>query len=105
MAQPGQEQLKGLGPNPLAKQVRLTGSADEFRPNAIRPHHQVKIPVAYTLGAKKGAPARHVPVKPLRYPKAAYTLGKETQQEPQLPPNHPMHPNQIRRRIQPIRWG
>jgi hypothetical protein len=88
-----------------AKQIRLTGSPDEFRPNPIRPGHQVKIPVAYTLGAKRGARTSHVKVKPLTYPKPAYTLGKDTREEPQLPLNHPMHPNQIRRRIQPIRWG
>ncbi len=99
-----------LAKNPMtgqvvAKQIRLTGAPDEFRPNAIRPHHQVQIPVAYTLGAKPGSTTNHVPIKPLRPPRPAYTLGRETQQEPQLPPDHPMHPNQIRRRIQPIRWG
>jgi hypothetical protein len=88
----------------FAKQIRLTGSPDEFRPNAIRPHHQVQIPVAYTLGNKKQRATKHVPVAPIKAPRPAYTLGG-AQQEAQLPPNHPMHPNQIRRRLQPIRWS
>jgi hypothetical protein len=87
---------------PYAKQIRLTGSPDEFRPEPIRPGHQLQIPVAYTLGASPSA--SHVKAPPLVPPPAAYTLGNAGQQQQKLPENHPMHPNQIRKRIQPIRW-
>jgi hypothetical protein len=86
----------------FAKQIRLTGNPNEFRPEAIRPNSQVQIPVAYTLGGSKQA--RHVPAAPLRPPPSAYTLGDQGSQG-QLPPNHPMHPNQIRRRMQAQRFG
>jgi hypothetical protein len=86
-----------------AKQVRLTGSPDEFRPDPIRPNTQVQIPVAYTLGGAKSV--QHVPAPPLKAPPAAYTLGGAGQRQRRLPPNHPMHPDQIRRRIQPVRWN
>jgi hypothetical protein len=86
----------------VAKHVRLTGSPDEFRPNPIRPHHQVQIPVAYTLGAKSGT-TNHVPVAPIKPPPPAYTLGHD-QREQEFHPNHPMHPMQIRRRLQAFRY-
>jgi hypothetical protein len=84
----------------FAKQIRLTGAADEFRPNAIRPNTQMQIPVAYTLG---GSPnARHVKAEPVMMPDSAYKIGGN---EPRrLPPNHPMHPSQLRRRLRPVRW-
>ena len=82
-----------------AKQIRLTGSPDEFRPDAIRPNHQVQIPVAYTLGSSKSA--SHVQAPPIKPPAPAYRLGGE-QGDPR--PGHHMHPKQIRKRIQPIRY-
>lgn len=86
----------------VAKQVRLTGSPNEYRPDPVRPNTQLQIPVAYTLG---GAPTtRHVPAPPVKPPAPAYTLGEEQKRQQRLHPSHPMHPDQIRRRIQPIRW-
>lgn len=84
----------------VAKQVRLSGSHEEFRPNPIRPSHQVQIPVAYTLG--KAPSTRHVQTPPVQTPAPAYTLGEGGSRR--LPEDHPMHPNQMRKRIQPIRW-
>ena len=85
----------------VAKQVRLTGSPEEFRPEPIRPGIKLQIPVAYTLGNSKST--RHVEADPLQPPSPAYTLGTNQPQQ-ELPPDHPMHPDQIRRRMQPIRW-
>jgi hypothetical protein len=86
-----------------AKQIRLTGSPEEFRPQSIRPNSQMQIPVAYTLGSSRSA--SHVRTDPIMPPPPAYRLGAGGQGGGQLAPNHPMHPNQIRKRIQPIRWG
>jgi hypothetical protein len=86
----------------VAQQVRLTGSADEFRPHSIRPNEQVQIPVAYTLGSTPVTQAR-ISAQPIQPPQPAYTLGGNQAPRQQLPPNHPMHPRQIRRRVQPIR--
>ncbi len=98
--------VRGPDGHPVAKQVQLTNSADEWCPNPIRPHSQVQIPVAYTLGAK-GKSSHHVPVAPLKPPAAAYTLGRrEARRGPRpFPLNHPMHPTQLRRRIQPQGLG
>jgi hypothetical protein len=87
----------------FAKQIRLTGSPDEFRPESIRPNSQVEIPVAYPLGSSRSA--SHVKAPPLMPPPPAYRLGAGVQQGGQVPADHPMHPNQIRKRIQPIRYG
>lgn len=88
----------------VARQVRLTGSPDEFRPNSIRPHEQVQIPVAYTLGSTPVTAKRQQSAQQsIAPPQPAYTLGQGARQPGQFPANHPMHPSQIRQRIQPIR--
>jgi hypothetical protein len=81
---------------PRYQQVRLTGSPDEFKPNSVKPHEQLQIEAAYTIG---GAPAtKRVPVDPIPAPQPAYTLDP-SQQGRSLHPNHPMHPANIRRRM------
>jgi hypothetical protein len=83
--------------NGRARQVRLTGRDEEYRPNSISPHETVQIPVAYTIGGRSSARSpRRVQSQPLKPPAPAFRLGGQAQM---LPPNHPMHPANLRRRI------
>ncbi len=84
-------------------QVRLQNTDQEFRPNSIRPGEQVQIQAAYSLGNSAAAHASHVQVAPLPPPAPAYSLDPRVDPNMQLPPNHPMHPSQIRARMQPVR--
>lgn len=72
-----------------ARQVRLTGSPEEFRPNGIRPNSNQQLQIeaiSYTR-----APQHTIPLE------VAYQAGAGAMQRP-LPPNHPMHPARVRAR-------
>jgi len=81
-----------------ARQVQLNGHISEWKPEPVRPHDQVQIPVAYTLGHSRSSAIRRVPAQPLMPPEPAYRLAPG-QENRMLPPGHPMHPDEIRRRI------
>lgn len=95
--------VKGPDGRPVARQIRLTGSADEFRPQAISPREQMQIPVAYTLGSSPSSARSRVQAPPLQPPQPAYSLGS-SHDDAILDPRHPMHPDQIRRRLHPVRF-
>jgi len=83
----------------LYHQIRLTGNHNEFRPNSIKPKEQIQVPVAYTLG--ESAATRHrVPVAPLPQIPVAFSLDPRINADTQIQGNDPMHPNNIRNRIQ-----
>lgn len=81
--------------------VRLTGSDEEFRPNAISPFEQVQIPVAYTIGGSsrptRGSPS-HVRTRPATLKAPAISLDPRNPNE-QIDPNDYRHPYQVRKRI------
>lgn len=82
-------------------QVRLTGSDAEFRPNSVGAREQVQIPVAFSLG---GAGARHhVQAPPIQTPVPSMQLDPRIGAGTMIPPSHPMHPNNIRTRMQPVK--
>lgn len=80
-----------------ARQVQLSGHVSEWKPQSIRPHDQIEIPVAYTLGHSRTG-IKRVPTQPMAPPQAAYRLAPG-QENRALPPGHPMHPDELRRRI------
>lgn len=82
------------------QQVRLTGSDEEYRPQTVNPRSAIQVQPAYSVGPGtgrhyvelSGAQARaEVPV--------AYSLNPAADEE--FDRNHPMHPVNMRRRIQP----
>jgi len=80
-----------------ARQVQLNGHVSEWKPQPVRPHDQIEIPVAYTLGHSR-APIRRVPTQPIAPPQPAYRLAPGQDMRP-VPPGHPMHPDELRRKI------
>ena len=83
-------------------QVRLTGSDEEYRPNSIKPGEQVQIPVAYTIGSS-AVTARRVPVGPPPTIPVAFSLDPRIGSDAQIQANDPMHPHNLRKRMQPWR--
>lgn len=86
------------------RQVQLTGSDREYMPHSIKPTEQVQIPVAYTIG-DGGQTARHFQTQPIAPPPAAFSLDPRQDPRDMLNPNDHMHPENLRRRLQPIRPG
>jgi len=84
-------------------QVQLVGSDAEYRPHSVRPGEQVQIPVAYTLGHTMTAQASRVPTAPLMAPEAGIRLDTMIGEGTMITADHPMHPANIRRRMQSVR--
>lgn len=98
-----QQRMNPQTRQPQWVQVQLTGNHNEYRPQSVRPNDQVQIPVAYTLGSSPHAARSHVRMAPLPPPPTAYRLDPSLDQH-QIPGlNDPMHPENLRRTMQPIR--
>lgn len=93
---PGTGQPRWVPMNPRATE-------EEYRPQAVRLQSQerLQIQAAYSLGSSPASAAnRELP--PLPAPEKAYSL--DPSRDAPLPPGHPMHPDQIRARMQPVRY-
>lgn len=83
-------------------QVRLTGDHDEYRPQTVSPNEQLQIPVAYTLGHTAAAQASHVPAPPIMTPEPSVQLDPRIGEGTMITADHPMHPANVRKRMQPV---
>jgi hypothetical protein len=83
-------------------QVQLVGSDAEYRPAHVRPGEQVQIPVAYTLGSSRSSQASRVAMAPLQAPEAGIRLDSQITESTMITSDHPLHPENLRRRMQPI---
>lgn len=82
-------------------QVALNGSESEYRPRKLDPREELAIPVAYTLG---DAPNRRtVQATPITTPEPAVRLDPRIDNGTMIGPDHPWHPANIRKRLQPVR--
>jgi len=86
-----------------AVQVQLVGADAEYRPHSVQPGEQVQIPVAYTLGHSATASASRVPAPPLQAPEVGIRLDARITDGTMITADHPMHPENIRRRMQSVR--
>lgn len=83
------------------RQVRLTGSDEEYRPSSVRPHERMQIPVAYTVGSSPSMNRTRIPMgSPPTLP-VAFSLDPRMGNDTLIKPSNPMHPANIRKRIQP----
>jgi hypothetical protein len=82
--------------------VHLVGSDAEYQPNHVKPQEAVQIPIAYTLGSN-GRQNHHVQAQPIQTPSPSIQLDPRIGNQTMITPDHPMHPDNVRRRIQPVR--
>jgi hypothetical protein len=88
---------------PALVPVQLRGSEVEYQPNYVRPQEQVQVQVAYTLGQSASAAASHIPAPPITTPMPSVQLDPRIGRGTMITPDHPMHPENVRKRIQPVR--
>jgi hypothetical protein len=82
--------------------VHLVGADAEYQPNHVKPRESVQIPIAYTLGAT-GRAGHHIPIQqPITTPSPSIQLDPRISSQTMITPDHPMHPDNVRKRIQPV---
>lgn len=91
-----QQRMNQQTKQPEFVQVQLRGAESEYKPNHVKPHERVQIPVAYTLGGQSPSP-------PIQLPEVGLSLDPRIGDQTLITPDHPMHPEAIRRRMQPVR--
>ena len=82
--------------------VHLVGADAEYQPNHVKPREQLQIPIAYTLGHSAQSQAGHVRVEPIRTPIPAMQLDPRIGPGTMITHDNPMHPNNVRQRLQPV---
>lgn len=83
--------------------VVLRGCESEYQPNYVKPREQVQVEVAFTLGNSPSAARSHIPAAPITTPSPSVQLDPRIGAGTLITPDHPMHPANVRKRIQPVR--